>query len=92
MSYQGRKQTIKLNYTVPGEYYLKEKSKVVEEVDMVLHRESKTEMNVRITDKAGEIFNLPHEFPFPHTKDEDTEGEDVYGYQAMDQGTQLRVF
>lgn len=60
---------------------------------MIIQRESPQELTVRVSDSEGEIFNLPNEFPFPHTKDTYTNSEeDDYQYEAMKNGVQLRVF
>jgi hypothetical protein len=64
---------------------VKEKSRFVEHLDMEMRRESPSELAFRIVDSEENIFSIPHEFPFPHTKDSYKvgDGEDVYGYEMM---------
>ena len=61
--------TALLTYTGSDTYYLKPTSPWITNLNFTVKFESDNEFQVTITDTQKNRFNIPYEFPFPHTKE-----------------------
>ena len=80
---------VEFNYSNIGEYYINKTSPIYPTIKVELTKDSSNEVTLKIINTL-DTFNIPHEFPFPYTKDSNDTSVPNYNY-SINEGSFFKL-